>query len=73
MSDLPELNAEVAKLMFIPVVERIIESRASNLRYSLREHLKSKSGKGASLGLRLPGLFEKLPTNPVFADQFMVL
>jgi hypothetical protein len=72
LAELPSLETEVARLAFIPVCERIIEARASNLRHALREHQKLKSGKGASLGLRLPELFNKIAQAPRNLDDFMV-
>jgi hypothetical protein len=71
LSDLPSLSTEVAKLAFIPVVERIIEARAGHLRHSLKDH-KIKSGKGASLGLRLPELMNDVLCKEDRFDNFLV-
>ncbi len=72
LADLPALESEVAKLSFTPIVERIIEARASNIRHALRDH-KIKAGKGASLGLWLPELFNEIASRPAHLDRFMVL
>eukprot|EP00969_Alexandrium_andersonii_P256748 11350781-Alexandrium_andersonii.AAC.1 len=57
LRDLGELESEVAKLAMVPVVERIIEARASGVRHAImrRSHGRS-SGVRASLTLRLPEL-----------------
>jgi hypothetical protein len=47
------LNTEVGKLSAIPIVERVIEARASHIRQALKRGCR-KSGVRASVGLRLP-------------------
>ena len=52
LAQLPQLNVELGKLALIPVVERVIEARASHIRNALKGGSR-KSGVRASLGLRL--------------------
>ena len=52
LAHLPHLQSEVQKLALVPIVERVIESRASHIRAALRS---SRSGPvRASLALRMP-------------------
>ena len=71
LSDLPELQMEVSKLAFIPVVERVIEGRASQVRRALRYSSKTSCGKTASLGVRLHELYYRFKEQPGFFDDWL--
>ena len=72
LADLPALHNEIAKLAFVPVVERIIEARASHVRRALVKAGRA-SGVHASLELRLGELQENMAKTPNFLDLFLLV